>query len=528
MQIEQPLQSKRIQLRCLSEKDVTDSYVSWLNNIEVNQFLEVRLEKHSRDSVKAFLQSVNASNDTLILGMFIEEGQKHIGNIKIGPINIHHKRAEIGLLIGDRNEWGRGYASEAIALLTNFGFQTLGLKKITAGCYSENKRSVKAFLKAGYKVEACLPSHWITNKGPQDEILVGLTAEQYSENSKTRLVRKFGHVRRLVLIGGGDLMAYTAQAAHELGYEVVVIMAPRHAEETLPLSGIKIRAALGASEAKVLVVENINEARNVDQWTGPEVLALCFGPAWIFSSKVIGAFGAGMINFNGIPIPHYLGGAHYTWQILNGNKQGGCFLQEITNQLDQGDILKAEKFVLPSHVSTPRDYFAANHEIGRRFIRQTLEEFQANKEFSLVPFSKVNSMRLYFPRLLTKDNGWIDWNWSGREIALFCQAFDEPYQGAATYIKGNEVRLKQVVQADSEMGADSFHSYASGMIVRKLNGKIWVAATDGLLQVKYVGNPFGNNILAEIKEGDRFQTPMEILNQARSFRPAAKDLNTTN
>jgi len=296
----------------------------------------------------------------------------------------------------------------------------------------------------------------------------------------------------------------------------------------LPLSGMNIRAALGAFDAKVLVVENINEGRILDQSAGPEALALCFGPAWIFSSKVISAFGAGMINFNGIPMPHYLGGAHYTWQILNENKQGGCFLQEITNQLDQGDILKAEKFILPSHVSTPRDYFAANHEIGRRFIRQTLEDFRANKEFFPIPFSRVRSSRLYFPRLLTKDNGWIDWNWSGREVALFCQAFDEPYRGAGTYIKGHEVRLKQVVGPNSEMGADSFHSYLSGLIVRKNEEKIWVASIDGLLQVKYVIDSAGNNILSDLNEGDRFQTPPNILHHARNFRPGAKDLNKTN
>lgn len=528
MKIQQPLQSERIQLRCLGEKDVTNIYVSWLNNVKINQFLEVRHEKNSIDSVKDFVQSVNASSDTLILGIFIEEGQKHIGNIKIGPINIYHKRAEMGLLIGDRDEWGRGYATEAIKLLTKFGFQTLGLKKITAGCYGANKASVKAFQKAGYKVEACLPSHWQTNEGPQDEILLGLTAAQYSEYSKPRFVRKFGFVRRLVLIGGGDLMAFTAQCAHELGYEVVVIMAPRHAEETLPLSGNNIRAALAASGAKVLVVENINEARQVDQWTGPEVLALCFGPAWIFSPKVISAFGAGMINFNGIPIPHYLGGAHYTWQILNENKQGGCFLQEITNQLDQGDILKAEKFDLPNYVSTPRDYFAANHKYGERFIRQTLEDFRANKDFTPIPFSKVNSMRLYFPRLLTKENGWVDWSWSGREIALFCQAFDEPYQGAASYIRDHEVRLKQVIHENSEMRADSFHSYVSGIIIRKYDGKIWVAATDGLLKIKYVGNRLEENIISNLKEGDRFITPLNNLNQARTFRPMAKNLNKIN
>ena len=229
-----------------------------------------------------------------------------------------------------------------------------------------------------------------------------------------------------------------------------------------------------------------------------------------------------MINFNGIPIPHYLGGAHYTWQILNGNRQGGCFLQVITPRIDRGDILRAEKFDLPSEVSTPRDYFAANHEIGLRFLRLALTDFRADREFSPIPFSQVNAGRLYFPRLLTKHNAWIDWGWSGREIALFCRAFDEPYIGAATYLKGNEVRMKNVALVRDEAGAGAFHSYVSGLIVRKLGARLWIAATDGLLQVEFVSDASGRNLLAELKEGDRFATPPDVLYQARMFSAAMK------
>ena len=55
-----------------------------------------------------------------------------------------------------------------------------------------------------------------------------------------------------------------------------------------------------------------------------------------------------MLNFNGIPVPKYLGGAHYTWQILNSDKSGGNVLQEITENIDKGPILKSDYYELSS------------------------------------------------------------------------------------------------------------------------------------------------------------------------------------
>ena len=45
-----------------------------------------------------------------------ERDGRHIGNIKIGPVHSYHRRARIGLLIGEKEFWNRGYATEAIKL----------------------------------------------------------------------------------------------------------------------------------------------------------------------------------------------------------------------------------------------------------------------------------------------------------------------------------------------------------------------------------------------------------------------------
>ena len=79
---------------------------------------------------------------------------QHIGNIKLGPINFIHSYADISYFIGQKDCWGNGYASEAIRLLTNFGFKKLNLHKIRAGVYASNVASQKTLEKSGYKFEA--------------------------------------------------------------------------------------------------------------------------------------------------------------------------------------------------------------------------------------------------------------------------------------------------------------------------------------------------------------------------------------
>ena len=64
-----------------------------------------------------------------MFGIFLGDEFKHVGNIKLGPINSYHKRAEIGLMIGDKSVWGKGIATKVIRMVTHFGFSELNLLK---------------------------------------------------------------------------------------------------------------------------------------------------------------------------------------------------------------------------------------------------------------------------------------------------------------------------------------------------------------------------------------------------------------
>lgn len=174
MKLESPLVGEHLLLRTLEREDATRRYLAWLSDTEVTRHLEVRFSPPRMvDDLVQFIESTNDSSHTLMLGMFLRSDGRHIGNIKLGPIDRHHCTGDIGLLIGDRGEWGKGHARAAIELLAEHAFRQLGIAKLTAGCYADNEGSRRAFLKAGFSEEGRRVSQWQVEGKRQDGVLLG-------------------------------------------------------------------------------------------------------------------------------------------------------------------------------------------------------------------------------------------------------------------------------------------------------------------------------------------------------------------
>ena len=161
-------------LRELSSSDITEEYVEWLNDTEINQFLESRFTRQDINSVESYIRKMAASEIDYLFGIFDKADAKHIGNIKLGPVSTCHRRAEIGLIIGDKQKWGKGYATEAITLVSEFAFYQIDLLKLTAGCYESNLGSKRAFEKVGYCVEGFVRSCVETRSGREGVWRLGL------------------------------------------------------------------------------------------------------------------------------------------------------------------------------------------------------------------------------------------------------------------------------------------------------------------------------------------------------------------
>jgi ribosomal-protein-alanine N-acetyltransferase len=169
----------RIYLRPLTEDDVGEIYVAWLNDPLVNRFLETRHRKQDMAAVAEFVRAVNARPGEHLFAICLKESGKHIGNIKVGPVKPNHALADVSLFIGDRDCWGKGYATEAIRAISRHAIRELGIAKLNATAYSLNQGSIRAFLKVGYRHEGTRRKHYMLNGEPADLTELGMCADEF-------------------------------------------------------------------------------------------------------------------------------------------------------------------------------------------------------------------------------------------------------------------------------------------------------------------------------------------------------------
>ncbi|MBF0510357.1 MAG: GNAT family N-acetyltransferase [Deltaproteobacteria bacterium] len=168
-----PLIGPRLYLRQVTEDDVSPEYLAWLADDEVVSHLEVRFAAQSMETLRQFVAGFKADRSRLLLGIFLNDLDKHVGNLSFSHIDWNHYIGVVGLMIGDRAQWGRGLATEALVLARELGFRHLHLHRLEAGIYADNVGSVRAFVKAGFSLECRLEQRRLHQGQFVDEVLMG-------------------------------------------------------------------------------------------------------------------------------------------------------------------------------------------------------------------------------------------------------------------------------------------------------------------------------------------------------------------
>ena len=155
------VETERSVVTPLNKSFISEEYVAWLNDPEVCIYLESGGNYTMLDLQEYVEQCIEKK--VLFWAITLKENGKHIGNIKIDPISKRHGTGEYGILIGDRNTWGKGYAAEATIGILKYCFQELGLRKITLEVIKDNNNAVKLYKKLGFQTEGDLKEHGFYN-----------------------------------------------------------------------------------------------------------------------------------------------------------------------------------------------------------------------------------------------------------------------------------------------------------------------------------------------------------------------------
>ena len=129
-------------------KDDAPIYTKWLNDYEVSGNLGNYRQIISLAAEQKILESLAEGQNYAIV---LHNGDTLIGNIGLFDVDNISRKATIGLFIGEAEHRNKGYGSEALRLMLNFGFKTLNLHNIMLNVHSDNEAGISCYKKVGFR-----------------------------------------------------------------------------------------------------------------------------------------------------------------------------------------------------------------------------------------------------------------------------------------------------------------------------------------------------------------------------------------
>lgn len=166
-------------LRGVVESDIDGPWFDWMDDYEVTRFLESGRTPNNLARQRAYFESMQNRPDAVLFAICDRATDQHIGNIGLRDIHPVHRRADIGILIGDRAFWGKGYATEATFLVADYGFRRRNLHSIWLGVLASNAAAIRAYEKVGFVVDGREREAWWAEGQYHDVLHMSILAREH-------------------------------------------------------------------------------------------------------------------------------------------------------------------------------------------------------------------------------------------------------------------------------------------------------------------------------------------------------------
>lgn len=131
-------------------RDLIPTYQRWINDLEVARFVG-RVRPYSEEDETRWFDAILRAEDAVHFTIYEMTDQRPIGTIALHPINHADGNAVLGILIGESTLHGKGYGTEAVRLICDYGFNALGLHNIMLTLVDFNQRALRAYIQAGFR-----------------------------------------------------------------------------------------------------------------------------------------------------------------------------------------------------------------------------------------------------------------------------------------------------------------------------------------------------------------------------------------
>ena len=136
---------------CPLKKQHLARSLQWLTDPCVNKYLSHNFRDLTEDQEEKWFYYVQDSEQDMVFAIFDMETGLHIGNCALHKIDQKKSDCELGIVIGEKEYWDKGYGTDSVKVLTDFALGDLGLLRIRLNVYIYNHRAIKAYIKCGFE-----------------------------------------------------------------------------------------------------------------------------------------------------------------------------------------------------------------------------------------------------------------------------------------------------------------------------------------------------------------------------------------
>lgn len=174
-------------LRELQMSDLEGNWYRWFNDEEITRFQNKHLFPHTIEKQRRYYESLQADETEAVLAIIEDTTDKHIGNVGLHKIDWVHRSAELGIVIGEKEYWGKSIGKQAWRMITEYGFRTLNLHRVGAIIMDGNTSSFRCAEAAGFKVEGRIRQMFYKNGKYIDGFYLNVLASEFprSANKET-------------------------------------------------------------------------------------------------------------------------------------------------------------------------------------------------------------------------------------------------------------------------------------------------------------------------------------------------------
>jgi len=161
----------KILIRPLKKKDLPQT-LGWLKDPEINKFLAAAYADLDLKKEQDWLNEMDNSLTDFVFAIEVKSNKKYIGNCALHKVDLKNRECEFGIVIGDKDYWGKKFGTDAINGIAKIAFKKLSLLKIRLSVYEYNKRAINAYKKCGFEVREILPEDHLFEGCYRDTIVM--------------------------------------------------------------------------------------------------------------------------------------------------------------------------------------------------------------------------------------------------------------------------------------------------------------------------------------------------------------------